>query len=101
MDEQFPHMMLQTLVENAIKHGIGRSIEPGKISISASERDNIILIKVSNTGSLNSNSSGEGFGLTSTSNRLQLLYGNRASFSIKQMDSNWVEAQIQIQKEIH
>ncbi|MEY3433112.1 MAG: hypothetical protein RL131_1048, partial [Bacteroidota bacterium] len=101
LDEQVPHMMLQTLVENAIKHGISRSIDLGTISISASEIDNTLILKVSNTGTLDETRLQEGFGLTSSANRLQLLFGPRAKFTIVQSSPNWVEAQIQIQKEIN
>lgn len=101
LDEQVPHMMLQTLVENAIKHGISRSIDSGTISISASEINDTLILKVSNTGTLDETRLQEGFGLTSSANRLQLLFGPRAKFTIVQSSPNWVEAQIQIQKEMN
>jgi LytS/YehU family sensor histidine kinase len=87
-----PPMMLQTLVENAIKHGIGKSIEGGEILIQASAQKDKYELKVVNTGKLDQQPLHEGFGLTSTSNRLNLIFGEKAVFSIFQSDENHVEA---------
>lgn len=93
-----PPMMLQTLVENAIKHGIGKQIDGGVVRvISTMNKDNHELI-VQNTGILNGHASSDGFGLTSTRNRLQLLFGNNANFEIKQV-GNLVEARVSIPNE--
>ena len=51
---------------------------------------------VQNTGYLNGYQNSEGFGLSSTSNRLNLLYGDKASFEIKQITPNMVEARVQL-----
>jgi signal transduction histidine kinase len=87
-----PPMMLQTLVENAIKHGIGKSIEGGEILIKANALKDKYELKVVNTGRLDQQPLHEGFGLTSTSNRLNLIFGEKAVFSIFQSDENHVEA---------
>jgi hypothetical protein len=49
-------------------------------------------LKVVNTGKLDKEPLHEGFGLTSTSNRLNLIFGEQATFSIFQSDVNHVEA---------
>jgi hypothetical protein len=87
-----PPMMLQTLVENAIKHGIGKTIEGGEILIQASAQNDKYELKVVNTGKLDQQPLHEGFGLTSTSNRLNLIFGEKAVFSIFQSDDDHVEA---------
>lgn len=92
LDNPIPPMMLQTLVENAIKHGIGKTIENGEIVIAAKESKNQYELKVVNTGKLDKGPLHEGFGLTSTSNRLSLIFGDQATFSIFQSDVNHVEA---------
>jgi len=92
LDNPIPPMMLQTLVENAIKHGIGKTIEGGEIVIAAKEFKNHYELKVVNTGKLDKEPLHEGFGLTSTSNRLNLIFGEQATFSIFQSDVNHVEA---------
>ncbi len=93
---QVPPMMLQTLVENAIKHGISKQIHGGVVRIRSLIKDHYHELSVENTGHLNGYSSSEGFGLSSTTNRLSLLYGNKAKFEIKQATANLVEAKVRI-----
>lgn len=91
-----PPMMLQTLVENAIKHGISKQIQGGVVRIVSEVKDNFHELSVQNTGYLNGYVNKEGFGLSSTTNRLNLLYGNKAKFEIKQATPGLVEAKVQI-----
>ena len=91
-----PPMMLQTLVENAIKHGISKQIHGGVVRVISTIKNNFHELLVQNTGYLNGHSSGEGFGLSSTTNRLNLLYGNKAKFEIKQASPSLVEAKVLI-----
>lgn len=93
---QVPPMMLQTLVENAIKHGISKQIHGGVVRIKSVIRNNFHELTVENTGYLNGYASSGGFGLSSTTNRLSLLYGNKAKFEIKQAEPNLVEAKVLI-----
>lgn len=94
LDQQVPPMMLQTLVENAIKHGISKEIHGGTVRINADFKDNYLELKVQNTGQLNGKTNADGFGLSSTTNRLNLLYGDKARFDIKQVNSSMVEAKL-------
>lgn len=94
LDHQVPPMMLQTLVENAIKHGIGKTVNKGEISILASETNGQLILSVINSGLLEIKQGHEGFGLQSTSNRLQLIFGDAASFSIEQLNKDMVEAKV-------
>lgn len=96
LDQDVPPMMLQTLVENAIKHGISKQVEGGSVKIISDIRDNYHLLAVQNTGYLNGKSNEGGFGLSSTQDRLQLLYGEKATFEIKQLDTALVEAKVRI-----
>ena len=96
LDHQVPPMMLQTLVENAIKHGIGKTVSKGEISIQANETNGQLVLSVINSGMLEIKQGHEGFGLQSTSNRLQLIFGDAASFSIEQLNKNMVEAKVVI-----
>lgn len=92
-----PPMMLQTLVENAIKHGISKAISGGLIIISSQVRDMRHHISIRNTGQLLKKVSDDGgFGLDSTRQRLELLFGNRASFEIHNIDTATVEAKVQM-----
>ncbi len=93
---QVPPMMLQTLVENAIKHGISKQIEGGIVQITSSINGAHLELSVVNSGQLNGYSNPEGFGIYSTTNRLSLLYGNKAKFEIKQISADMVEAKVLI-----
>jgi LytS/YehU family sensor histidine kinase len=96
LDQQVPPMMLQTLVENAIKHGISKHIRGGVIKIISDYKNQYHELAVQNTGSLNGGLNTEGFGLSSTQNRLGLLYGDKASFEIRQVTPSIVEARVLI-----
>jgi LytS/YehU family sensor histidine kinase len=101
LDQPVPPMMLQTLVENAIKHGISKQINGGVIKVVSDFKDNYHELVVQNTGQLNGSVNTEGFGLSSTTNRLNLLYGDKARFEIKQINGSLVEARVLIPVEIH
>jgi len=91
-----PPMMLQTLVENAIKHGIGKQKQGGLVKISSNIHDNKHLLIVENTGELSSDYNVEGFGIASTQDRLKLLYGKQANFELKDIGNNLVQARVSI-----
>jgi LytS/YehU family sensor histidine kinase len=94
LDQPVPPMMLQTLVENAIKHGISKQLNGGVVKIISDFRDNFHELAVQNTGHLNGHRNEEGFGLSSTQDRLGLLYGEKARFEIKQITPFVVEARV-------
>ena len=96
LDQPVPPMMLQTLVENAIKHGISKQINGGVVKVISDFKDNYHELIVQNTGQLNGKVSNEGFGLSSTTNRLSLLYGSKARFDIRQINGSLVEAKVLI-----
>jgi two-component system LytT family sensor kinase len=88
---QIPPMLLQTLVENGIKHGISRSVKGGVIELSAQRADNMIQISVINPGHLKpSKETNEGVGLLNSQNRLQLLYGKTAQIELQPLNKNQV-----------
>lgn len=94
MQQLVPPMMLQTLVENAIKHGISKEMKGGHIYIISDFKDDQHDLIVRNTGRINGDIHGDGFGLSSTRNRLQLLYGEKASFTITNLSSYEVAAHV-------
>jgi len=96
LDQPVPPMMLQTLVENAIKHGISKQMNGGTVKIISDFKDNYHELKVRNTGHLNESKNDDGFGLTSTRNRLQLLFGLKANFDIQEVQYNTVQATVLI-----
>lgn len=96
LSQQVPPMMLQTLVENAIKHGISKQIRGGMVKITSDIKGNYHELSVQNTGHLNGGANKTGFGLSSTQDRLSLLYGSKAKFEIKQLNPSLVEARVLI-----
>jgi len=96
LDQPVPPMMLQTLVENAIKHGISRQVNGGVVKIVSDFKNDYHELAVINTGRLNGKTNSEGFGLSSTINRLTILYGNKARFEIKQATPETVEAKVHL-----
>ncbi len=78
-----PRMMLQTLVENAIKHGLEPKSGGGTVWLRAREAEGKVSITVADDGlGFNAESSGTGIGLRNLRERLRLGYGDAASFSI-------------------
>ncbi len=93
---QVPPMMFQTLVENAIKHGVQKAISGGFVELTTWLEDRLLYIRIRNTGVLGNTEASAGFGLKNTSQRLELLYGPEASFRIQQESADVVCADVVI-----
>jgi two-component sensor histidine kinase len=96
LNQPIPPMMLQTLAENAIKHGISKQVKGGKVKIISGFKDNFHQLIVRNSGRLNGTMNGDGFGIASTRNRLQLVFGAQANFDIREINGEIVEAVLMI-----
>jgi LytS/YehU family sensor histidine kinase len=78
-----PPLLIQTLVENAIKHGISKKTEGGIVSLAITKAEDGMLIHIKNVGEYNpSNGTNSGIGLDNAKKRLQIIYGSKAEFSI-------------------
>jgi sensor histidine kinase YesM len=78
LDAEVPTLVLQPLVENAIRHGISRTPGPGRVHISASVADGRLRLTVRDTGpglQDEAETAGSGIGLANTRARLEQLYG--------------------------
>jgi sensor histidine kinase YesM len=91
---RIPVMLLQALVENAIKHGIAPLREGGALRIAARMVDTALEIEVENPRPVESNArySAGGVGLTNTARRLELLFGARASICLELSDARRAKA---------
>jgi two-component system LytT family sensor kinase len=89
-----PPFIIQTLVENAIKHGIAKSKEGGSINVHIFQQMNKLFISVKNTGHFGPKNT-NGIGLENTKRRLKLQYGENAQLHIQELN-NEVEAKITI-----
>lgn len=100
-DVLVPPMLIQLLVENAIKHGVALSPDGGKVIVSIENVGKFIRIMVKNTGYLRARERLEtpsGVGLQNIRERLRLLYDDRADFRIKE-SNGWVTASALFPKE--
>ncbi len=79
----FPPMMLQTLIENAIKHGLEPKIKGGRIDVSAALEGNIMQVNVRDNGVGFNMHADDGVGLANIRERLRLLYDSRAELVIE------------------
>lgn len=93
-----PPMLLQTLVENAIKHGISKIIAGGTISITSIDRENEISIEIRNSGTYNPDGGEDGYGLINSRERLAYIYNGKAHLDIKNSNQNEVITIITIPK---
>ncbi|MBX3619465.1 MAG: sensor histidine kinase [Rhizobacter sp.] len=84
MSAEFPPMMLQSLVENAIKHGLEPKPEGGTLTVSAEIVHGKLAVTVADTGLGfgQAATAGTGIGLANIRERLQLLYGGKASLTV-------------------
>lgn len=84
---RIPPMLLQMLVENALKHGIARLPAGGDLVIRATVEKDSLAIEVVNTGKLaESQPQNTQVGIQNTRDRLRILYGERASFVLQNRD---------------
>lgn len=95
-DASVPTMMLVTLVENAIKHGLSPLPEGGSIRITSVHDDDRLQVTVADTGGGFVGESGGGIGLSNIRARLSALYGDRASFRLEGNQPRGVQATISI-----
>jgi hypothetical protein len=84
LSADFPSMMIQSLVENAIKHGLEPKPEGGQLSVRAEVQHGKLAVTVADTGVGfgKAATAGTGVGLNNIRERLQLLYGNKASMTV-------------------
>ena len=84
MSAEFPPMMIQTLVENAIKHGLEPKPEGGNLRVAAEVVHGKLAVSVADTGLGfgRAATAGTGVGLANIRERLQLLFGPKASLTV-------------------
>jgi LytS/YehU family sensor histidine kinase len=88
---KLPPMVVQQLVENAIKHGISKRPHGGEILIRGSVKEGALVIDVDNTGQLPA-TPGSGFGLENARQRMRLLSGELARLTLSNRDADHVSA---------
>lgn len=91
-----PSLMIQTLVENGIKHGISKLTAGGVIQLRTTVEKGKLKVQIRNSGHLvNGSKRGKnGIGLKNTVQRLKLIYGDEASFRIVNENDNFVVTEV-------
>ncbi|MGJ8549709.1 sensor histidine kinase [Winogradskyella wichelsiae] len=90
LNEQIPPMIIQMLIENALKHGISNIKSGGKVHLSTLIIDRQLQIKVTNSGTLQKNENSTRLGIKNIEKRLELLYGKNATFTLEEINNTVV-----------
>jgi two-component system LytT family sensor kinase len=96
---QVPSLILQPMVENAVKHGIAKRAQGGAIRIAASRCDGVLTLSVCNDGpSLPADweMTRSGIGMSNVRTRLQSLYGDAFELSMRNRDAGGVEVSVSL-----
>jgi LytS/YehU family sensor histidine kinase len=92
----FPPMLLQPLVENAIRHGIEPRITGGRVDIAAVRLDGALELTVRDTGAGFADALGQGLGLENVRARLAALFGDAGSLAIAELAEGGVLATLRL-----
>ena len=93
---KIPSLCVQTLIENALKHGIQKSIKGGVVNISISKSEETLIVVVRNPGKISvaQSKESESYGLDNLKQRLHLQYKEKATFTLTQESNEVVVATI-------
>jgi signal transduction histidine kinase len=100
LNASVPNLILQPLVENAIRHGIAARVSSGLVAVSARRENGLLQLKVADDGpGLKRDwrmEDGGGIGLSNTRERLNQLYGREHRFEVRNREGGGVEATLLI-----
>jgi len=94
--QRIPSMILLTLVENAVKHGINPAVDGGSIRVTATREQSALVLRVVDSGQGLAATDGFGMGLANIRRRLDMLYGDRAVLSLARASNRGVVATVSI-----
>jgi len=97
-NEHIPSLLLQPLVENALKHGLGPKPETGHLWISAQPAGTHVELRVEDDG-LGLSKGPNGLGLTNVADRLSAMYHDQASITIEPRDSGGTRVSVRIPRD--
>ena len=92
LGQSVPFMLVQTLVENGIKHGVAQCQGGGTVTVDAHTEARRLCIRVTNPGRIDSEEGGTG--LANARERLHLLFGEEASLAVENVEDGPVEARV-------
>jgi sensor histidine kinase YesM len=91
---QIPQLLIQPLVENAIKHGLSQITENGEIGITVFKENSFLKIQISDNGPAFPDGPLSGFGIRNTQERISLIYGEKASVNWQNGEKKFVEIRL-------
>jgi LytS/YehU family sensor histidine kinase len=94
--QEVPPLLLLTLVENALKHGLAPQVQGGRIDVAARFDDGQVVLSVADTGRGMGSAIGHGTGLANLRARLKAMYGPAASLVLRVNDPHGVIAQVSL-----
>jgi len=94
---KIPPLMIQTIAENAIKHGLSKLEDGGNLEIEVKSVGDRLKIRVSNTGEILEKGGNTGVGIINTRKRLSIIFGEEADFDLFE-ENGMVHAVIEVQK---
>ena len=98
-----PPLMVQTLVENGIKHGIANLVDGGLLKLTTEVDNGEMKIEIKNSGHYRNGQQpkGGGYGIANTVQRLKLLYGDKAHFNIFNQGDDFVITEVTIPEQVN
>ena len=90
LNKQIPPMIIQMLVENALKHGISNLKSGGEVRLTTTVNNEQLQIEVANSGTLHKSKNTTQLGLQNIKKRLELLYGKEATFTLTEIENEVV-----------
>jgi len=99
-DARVPALLLQPIVENAIRHGLAARLDAGRIDVDAAVEGNTLVIRVTDdgTGGAETINGTERVGIGNTRARLAAMYGERASLTLAPVEAGGARVTIRIQR---
>ncbi|MDQ8051300.1 histidine kinase [Luteibacter sp.] len=96
LEARVPSLILQPLVENALRHGLATRAGPGRVEIQANRQGDSLVLRVVDDGRGLPPATSERVGLANTKTRLRLLYADRQRFDVRNSEAGGVIAEVQL-----
>ncbi len=97
-ESPFPPMLLQPLVENAVKHGLDPRVEGGEIAVKVTESADAVKVTIADTGAGFSTNESTGIGLANVRERIRLIYEDRGRLLLEENTPRGVKAIVEVPK---
>lgn len=91
-----PSLLLQPLVENAVRHGVARRIGSGRVAVSAARRSDRLVLRVTDDGPGLESTAGRGVGLDNVASRLEAHYGADWRLDLREVVGGGTEVSIEV-----